>query len=109
MPGWLANLTIGEITAGIIAANLEEVPLSDCTQLQINWMEPETGNPGMVSEPVLHLRVNKGRPITTGLHNKQLYQQGLRLTLGCHARAAVAMHILAQQHPDLRACLSSYR
>ena len=53
LPGRLANLAVGGITAGIVAANLEEVPPIGRMQLQINWPELQTANPGMVPKPKL--------------------------------------------------------
>ena len=36
LPGWLASITVGTVAAGVIAANLEEVPLTSRMQLQIS-------------------------------------------------------------------------
>ena len=35
LPGWLATLAVGGVAGGIVAANLEEVPLTGRMQLQI--------------------------------------------------------------------------
>ena len=41
LPAWLANLAVGGVTAAIVTANLEEVPLTGRMQLQLDCLRPK--------------------------------------------------------------------
>ena len=97
LPGWIASLTVGGVAAGVIAANLEEVPLT-------GRMQPRNDNTGMISKPKLISYTSRD---TAYVQHEKVTVQGCDLMLGIYARAALATKILAHQHPVLRARLST--
>ncbi|KAL3158199.1 hypothetical protein ABBQ38_010455 [Trebouxia sp. C0009 RCD-2024] len=107
LPGWLATLTVSGVAAGIVAANLEEVPLTGRKQLQINWLQPECKEHGTIPELRQILPLCAARPISTVSQNERLCLQGEDVLRSIYARAAFSTNMLAQQHPKLRARLSS--
>ncbi|KAL3140669.1 hypothetical protein ABBQ32_005235 [Trebouxia sp. C0010 RCD-2024] len=106
LPGWLATLTVGGVTAGIVAANQEEVLLTDRKQ-QINWLQPERRIYGMIPELTQIRPASAPRPILTVFQNEWLCQQGEDVKWSIYPRAAFSTNMLAHQHSKLRAQLSS--
>lgn len=79
LPGWLASLTVGGVAAGIIAANLEEVPLTGRMQLQISFLQPRNDNTGMIPKPKL---ISYTIEDTAYVQDKKVTEQGHDLMLG---------------------------
>ncbi|KAL3158279.1 hypothetical protein ABBQ38_010524 [Trebouxia sp. C0009 RCD-2024] len=108
LPGWLATLTVGAAAAGIVAANLEEVPLTGRKQLQIKWLQPGTKSMGWIPDvEEFALMHEPGRPNLSTAQNKQLRLDGGKLMANLFYKAVFSTHMLASEHPDLRARLFS--
>ena len=52
LPAWLANLAVGGVTAAIVTANLEEVPLTGRMQLRLDCFQPRPREPGVLPRHV---------------------------------------------------------
>lgn len=104
LSGLLSSLEVTGVAAGVVAANLEEVPLTGRRQLQIKWLQPKTRKPGMM--PVVDTLTTVCND-TTWDQGKQLSKQGVTLMLRLYNEAALGAALLADRHHGLKARLST--
>lgn len=108
LPAWLANLAVGGVTAAIVTANLEEVPLTGRMQLQLDCVQPKPREPGFLSDRMVLAPIcQHAESLTSYKQQWPLSQQPAGVTYEPYRDVARGVQLLALQHPSLNSRLST--